>query len=220
MLKITAQMASPICGEIPQFDALLEFEMAQRQGVAQKLRRELPAPPQGAVHIPMVRRRLGPWEVGCCSAPIARQRAEFKEHKAKRLATERAELLQASQRLVVATGNATYKSYRLPQRVRDFERIVWLVWGHRRPIKSLLRSVRSLGMDRSVGYGRVESWVLEEVPGEEWWYAPSAAGTVLMRPLPYGPWLPKDLIGYRRDFGACCAPYWHPDRYGEIVVPC
>jgi hypothetical protein len=41
-----------------------------------------------------------------------------------------------------------------------------------------------------------------------------------MRTLPAGPWLPPDLIDFRPDFGAAVPPYWHPDRYTEIVVPC
>ena len=32
--------------------------------------------------------------------------------------------------------------------------------------------------------------------------------------------LPKNLVGFRRGFGACTAPFWHPDRFTEIVLPC
>lgn len=215
MLKVTAWMSSPIAGDVPHLDALLEFEMSQREGAADKIVRGSPAPPQGAVHIPMLRRRAGDWNVACCSSPIFVARREWRENFAKRLAVEHADALAENQRLVVATGNATYKSYRLPLRIRDCERVVYLCAGHRRPILSLLRSVDSLGKKRSVGYGRVGKWEAEEVEGNAWWFADG----VLMRPLPACA-VPKNTTGARKDFGACTPPYWHPDRYGEIMVPC
>jgi hypothetical protein len=219
MLKVTAWMASPIAGDVPHLDGLLEFEMSQRLGLAQKVRRDLPAPPQGEIHIPMVRRQIGRWNVACCSSPIYLVRHEWRENFAKRLAVEHADLLATNQRLVVATGNQVYKSYRLPLRIRDCERVVYLCLGHRRPVLKLLRSVSSIGKKREIGYGRIREWTAEEVEGEAWWFAPSTAGPVLMRPLPVEG-LPANLIGARQDFGACTPPYWHGDRYGEIVVPC
>ena len=72
----------------------------------------------------------------------------------------------------------------------------------------------------SDGYGVVREWTVERIDADLSWFAPSEVGPVLMRPLPVGPWLPDNLTGARRDFGACVPPYWHPERYGEIVVPC
>jgi hypothetical protein len=221
MLKVTAHMESPIAGDVPYLDAILEYEMSQRLGLAYKIRRDQRAPPAGEVHIPMLRREFGGVpHIPCCSAPICGEFHETVDRFAKRLAVEHAGLLAEKERLVVAMGNSTYKSYRLPLRVRVAPRIVWFCEGHRRPILQLLRSVKSLGKKRSIGYGRVERWEAEMVDGDYWWFAPHERGTVLMRVLPFCDELPQDLIGYKRDFGAVVPPMWHPDRYTETVSPC
>lgn len=220
MLKVTAWLAEPLAEYPPMLDAILEGQMASRMGLAHKVRRDLPAPPEGAIHIPLAHNRVGGRSVPCCSSPIFAQQAIWREHLAKRFSVEHAHLLSPRERTVIATGNATLKSYRLPLTIRAVERVVWFCKGHRRPILQLLRSVPSLGKKRSVGYGRVRKWEAEEVEGRAWWYADSPAGVVLMRPLPDCDDLPANLIGFRRDFGACTPPYWHPDRYAEIVVPC
>lgn len=220
MLVVTAHLASPLAGDAPYLDALLEFEMAQRLGVATRLRRDRPLPTE-SIHIPILRRAMGSVRhIPCCSAPICEQRSERRENFSKRLGVEHAGLLADKQRLVVATGNATYKSYRLPLVVRDVPRIRWFCEGHRRPVLQLLRNVHSIGHKRSQGYGRVARWEAEMTDGDYWWFAPSEAGPVLMRALPWCDNLPSRLQGYRRSFGACIAPMWHPERYMEIVVPC
>lgn len=221
-LRVTAWMQSPIAGDVPMLDAVLEFEMAQRQGLATQLRRDQPAPQLDGVHIPIAKRMIGGWNVPCCSGPIYRARGERVERFAKRLAVEHADALADSQRLVVATGNSTLKSYRLPLRIVNCERVVYICRGHRRPVLQLLKSVSSIGHKRSIGYGRVEKWSAEYVDERSpaWWYVATKVGAVLMRPLPWCDELPKDLVGFRRDFGSCVAPYWHPERYTEIVRPC
>jgi len=219
-LKITAHLASPIVGDVPFLDAILEYEMAQRLGLAGKIQRHEVAPPYGQVHIPMLRRRIGGMLVPSCSSPICAPQHEAVEYFAKRFAVEQAGLLDEKKRLVVAMSNSTYKSYRLPLHMRACDRVVWFAAAHRRPVLKLLKSVNSLGKKRSYGYGRVARWEAEPWH-EDWsWWLVTEKGSVLMRPLPLCDDLPSDLIGYRRDFGACQPPMWHPDRYCERVVPC
>jgi hypothetical protein len=219
-LKVTCHLASPVVGDLPFLDAILEGEMARRDGSATRLRRDQPCPPYGQIHIPMLRRTIGGLAVPCCSAPIARADRVTVEHFAKRLATEHAGLLAPKKRLVVATGNATFKSYRLPLQVQVIHRIVWFAIARRRPVKQLLRSVRSVGRKRSMGYGRVAEWVCERIDNEWSWFVRTEAGPVLMRPLPFCADLPGGLLGAREDFGAVQSPMWHPDRFVERVVPC
>lgn len=219
-LKITAWLSSPIAGDIPFLDAILEYEMAQRSGLAFKIQRHQPAPEYGEVHIPMLRRRIGGLLVPCCSAPICAPQREAVEHFAKRLAVEHAGLLREDRRLVVATGNSTFKSYRLPLHLRACDRIVWFSVAHRRPVLKLLKSVHSLGKKRSIGYGRVARWEAEAWHADWSWFAPTDRGPVLMRPLPLCGELPAGLLGFRRDFGAVQPPMWHPERYVERVAPC
>ena len=219
-IKVTAYLSSPLVGDVPFLDGVLEYEMAQRTGLAQKVQRHEPAPPYGEVHIPMLRRMIGGLLVPCCSAPIFAPDHEFVSHYAKRLAVEHSDLLREDRRLVVATANMVYKSYRLPMHTRACSRVVWFAKAHRRPTLKLLKSVHSLGKKRSQGFGRVSRWEAEDWPHDWSWYAPSEKGPVLMRPLPLCDELPKDLQGARRDFGAVQPPMWHPDRYTERVVPC
>lgn len=219
-LKVTAWLASPLAGDPPMLCGLLQYEMAQREGKANKIRRDQPCPSMEDVHIPVLLRRFGNLSIPCCSSPILAPEIECVEHFAKRLATEHAGLLAEDRRLKVAIGNSTFKSYRLPLRIRLVRRVVWFVVAKRRPVLKLLRSVRSLGKKRSYGYGRVERWEAEPAAADWSVFAPCAGKEVLMRPLPYGDWLPENLTGYRRDFGACQPPYWHPNRWCESVTPC
>lgn len=219
-LKITAHLATPVVGEVPFLDAIIEFEMAQREGKAYKIQRHTPPPPYGDVHIPVLRKRIGGYLVPCCSAPIYSPMIESVEHFAKRIGTEHADLLAPEKRRIVAMGNSTFKSYRLPLQLRLCDRVVWFAEAHRRHILKLLKSVKSLGKKRSYGYGRVREWEAVNVD-EDWsWFAEIEHGPVLMRPLPLCDELPEGLIGWRRDFGAVQPPMWHPARYIERVVPC
>lgn len=226
--KVTAVLSSPLAGDAPYLDGLLEFEMAQRQGKAQTIQRGQPAPPVGEIHIPCLRGVFaGVSGIPRCSAPILAPENVRHEHYAKRLRVENSGLLREGQRLVVATGNTWTKSYRLPLKISNVAKVSWFIGGSKwRPLKSLLDSVHSIGKKRSHGYGRIAEWQFEEIEHDWSWFAPCEHGTLLMRVLPWRedvlPWCddrPK-LIGWKRWFGGVCPPYWHPDRYMEVAVPC
>ncbi len=219
-LKVTCYLASPIAGDLPMLDALIEYQMAVFEGKLYRIRKDGPVHRFGEIHIPMLLRRIGGLEVPACSAPIIGPAPEHVEYFGKRLAVEYADLLAPGERKVIAITNSVYKSYHLPLIVRPVDRIVWFCVAKRRPILLALRGIKSLGKKRSQGYGVVARWEAEYVDEDYSWYAPSEAGRVLMRPLPDCDELPADLIGYRPDFGAVQPPYWHPDRYVERVVPC
>jgi len=220
IIKVSCHLATPIAGDPPMLDALIEFEMAQRQGKAEKIQRSEPAPVYGEIHIPMLRQQIGGLLVPCCSSPIMVSQRQTTEHFGKRLSVEHSNLLSPRQRKKVAMGNATYKAYHLPLRLHRVDRIVWFARATRRHTLKLLKSVHSIGKKRSQGYGRVDRWEAERIEADLSWYAPSDRGPVLMRPLPLCADLPDNLIGFRRDFGAVQPPMWHRDRYIERVVPC
>lgn len=239
-ILITARMAGPLAGEAPHLDGLLEYAMSPHLASIERSRigystgdrdlglyrgkvtRATPAPPEGEIPIPLARVRFGGRLVSCCSSPImAAVDTDSVEHYAKRFPTELAGLLDDAERRQVTTTNTWTKSYRLPLRIRNVSEIRWFAVGDRRDIlKRLRKEIKSLGKKPSDGYGRVAEWTVERTDIDASLFAKSPHGTVLMRPLPFGDWLPSDLVGYRRDYGACSPPYWHPDRYGEIVVPC
>ncbi len=226
-LLVTAHLCTPLAGDAPQLDGLLEWALSPFFDRAQpcadghyKLTRAGPAPKQGGIPIPLVRVWLGPWLVARCSSPILGPCVETVDHICKRLSTENASLLDPAERTIVSTTNSWTKSYRLPLRVRRVELVRWFCCGHAREVRKALKRVHAIGKKPADGYGRVARWTAEPTPDDLSWYAPHDAGRVLMRPLPNGPWLPKDLIGFKRDFGACCPPQWHPERATEIIVPC
>lgn len=228
-LLVTAWLSSPLAGDPPHLDALLEWSLSAFNGHAfpddkeghLKLTRAGPAPRQGAIRIPLEREWVGPWLVARCSSPILPVPAkETVEHVNKRLAVEMAGLLAPAERKVVTTTNAWTKSYRLPLRIRAVPCVRWFAVGTRREVRRALRDVHAIGKKPADGYGRVREWAVEQAAEDLTWFAPSLAGPVLMRPLPVGDWLPAGLLGARRDFGACCPPMWHPERATEIVVPC
>lgn len=230
-LKVTANLSSPLAGDAPYLDSILEYQMALIEGRCMALTRAQPAPRVGEVHLPVLRGTFGGVAgIPRCSAPIVAPEAVRHEHFAKRIAVEHADCLAENQRLVVATGNSWTKAYRLPLKISNVSRIVWFIGGNdsdregkrsnRKMLLSVLRRVESVGKKRSQGYGRVSSWEAEEVE-EDWsWFAATEHGPVLMRALPKCDELPPNLIGFKQDFGACIPPLWHPDRYMEIVVPC
>jgi hypothetical protein len=223
-LLVTARLATPLAGNAPRLDAVLESVMSlyHAKGIpGHKITRDGPAPPLGALPISMARETLGPWPVAKCSDPILGiTRAETVEHVTKKLGVDKADLLRESARLVVSTTNSWTKSYRIPLRVRVVDRVRWFAVGDRRAILKILRRVGSIGKKISVGYGRVAEWTVDRMDDDWSWFAPSDGGPVLMATLPFGPWLPEGLVGVRRDFRSCCPPYWHLSRLTEVVVPC
>jgi CRISPR type IV-associated protein Csf3 len=155
------------------------------------------------------------------SSPVFVVETDNHEFFGKRLGVEHASLIDPRDRKVVAMGNATYRSYRLPLRVRAIRRVVWWVASdRRRAIKQLLRKITSIGKKRSIGYGAVAKWDVDQCDIDMSWFAPTEKGTILMRPLPNCDELPADLAGACPDFGAVQPPYWHPQRYVERMIPC
>jgi hypothetical protein len=223
-LLVTAWLAGPLAGDPPQLDSLLEFVVSlhhPRAVPGYKVDRRFPAPPQGAVPLPIARRTLGKYLVACASSPIlAATEAEWVEYVNKRLSVEDAGLLDPRERRVVTTTNGWTKSYRLPLRCRRVAAVAWFAVGDRRSVRKTLKQVPAIGKKIADGYGTVREWVVEPTDRDLSWYAPTDAGPVLMRPLPVGDWLPAGLVGARLDYGAAVAPYWHRERYTEIVVPC
>lgn len=223
-LLITARLDTAIAADAPRLDALLENVLSLHNHKGQpgsKIDRALPAPPQADIRIPILRQTLGPWKIAVCSDPVyGVVSAEYVEHICKRIGVERAAYLDAERRPVVSTTNSWTKAYRVPLRMRKIDCVRWFAVADRSSILKVLRRVEYLGKKRSVGNGRVSAWDVTAIDDDYSWFAPSSAGPVLMATLPVGPWLPPGLIGFRRDFGGCCPPYWHPDRYAEIVVPC
>lgn len=223
-VKVVAVLANELAGAAPQLDALL-VKARCRYHDSPAHERFDPAPPLDAMPpTPLHREWLAGWLVHRCSSPILVDTAgERHSRVSQHFPRERSDLLASSERGTIATTNGAQKSYYLPIRKRLVDRVVWFAVVHDSPStlrRELKRSVSHLGQDRAHGAGRVAEWSVEECDDDLSWFAPHPAGVVLMRQLPFGPHLPANLVGYRRDFNAVCPPYWHPGRMTEVVTPC
>ena len=226
-LRVTAMMTGGIGGHVPQLDALLVELAAHAPGSGSRgpmPTRHEPAPdpydvPPG---VGLDRAEIGGWPVYRTSAPILSSGArEGVEHFVKRIDVSRAEMLAPDRRVQVCHTNSWTKAYRLPLRKFYTPAVAWLCVGDRNRLLKLLLPVRQLGAKLRHGHGAVAEWSVEPIEDDWSWYGPGPDGKpLLMRAIPFGPWLPDNLVGYRRHFGACAPPYWHPERFAEVVVPC
>jgi len=223
-VKVTARLANELIGAAPQLDALLVKARCRFVPPAGPHERYDPAPAfETMPPIPIHREMFGGWLVHRCSSPIL-DTADSDRHQriGQHFPRELAMHLEPSERGVIATTNGPQKSMYLPVRMRLVRRVVWFALLHERPARlraELKRSVTYIGQDRSRGGGRVAEWTVEPVEHDWSWFAPHQQGTVLMRQLPWCDALPKDLIGYVRDFDAVTPPYWHPQRKTNAVRP-
>jgi hypothetical protein len=171
--------------------------------------------------------------VSRCSSPLFRTDYEYVDHFAMRIdAGNVGPLMAETGPQTIQHGSTATKAMFRPLRVRVVERVVWFCVAHgsqsggtkRSPqgcLRKVLREIAGLGKKVAYGYGRVAKWEVEPFHADWSWFAPSDAGPVLMRALPRRLIeLPERLQGYRESFGAVAPPYWHPERYMEIVEPC
>jgi hypothetical protein len=227
-LKISATFCSPLAGEPPKLDALLEWVMSLRmKSVLASSNGHRHAGWKdgvpGSIPIPIARvRRDGfPHLLPLCSEAILPvSPSDGTEHFCRRLATEHAAMVRPECRRIISTSSDEFKSYRLPLRVRPVDRAVWFAVGVGTNVRKLLREVRAIGKKTAMGYGRVAQWTVEPIKEDLSWFAPSPDGPVLMRTLPAGICLPEGLIGYRPWFGSPVGPYWDRRHFCEVVQPC
>lgn len=213
---VTAHLATPLANDPPQLDGLLVYAQSRNHDCD----RSRPAPPQEKGRIPLAREWIGEWLIYHASSPIVGYANESTDYYHRQFPVNKSDLLRPDRQLVIATGNSWTKSYRLPLRARSVDRVRWFVLGVGSPLRRVLKTIRAIGKKTSIGYGRVREWTVEPVDHDYSWFVPLSGGQrVLMRPLPLS-LMAEDVIGARRDFGACVPPYWHPERYGDIVVPC
>lgn len=221
--KVTAWLSSPLAGNLPALDALLEWELAHRLGYKhhKKLGRDIPLSQIERPPIPLYQVTLGGHNIYRCSDPIIpAPRAEWADHLAKRFDTDLAALLLApSERKNLLVASGPYKMRFVPIRVRLVERVVWFFHGDRAEVNKLLKKVIALGKHRNMGYGLIDQWEYEEMSEDYSILALCQGKPVLMKTVPIGPHL-QNVTGYRRSFGGGFPPYWHPETYMEIAVPC
>lgn len=242
-LKVTCWLNSPLAGDPPRLDALLEWVMSAkmravlessngaRHATGMPKHRGQPVVP-GAIPIPLARVRVDgyPHTIPLCSDPImAEVQSDGVEHFTRRFPSEMSALLAPTERKIVTVDAGANKSYRLPLRIRLVDRIVWFCCGRDKidtgrsagtETRKLLRDVHSIGKKTSDGYGQVARWEVELTDEDFSWFAPSSEGPVLMRTIPASAKVPDKLRGFKRSYGAPVAPYWMAENYTELLTPC
>jgi len=221
--KVTARLSSPLAGDPPALDAILEWEMTRRLGIksGRKLTRDTRLSDIQRVGLPLYQTTLAGVNVYRCSDPIIpAPRAEWADHQAKRFDTDLAALLLApGERKSIGTTSGDYKMRYTPIRCRLVDRVVWFFYGDRYEVRRLLLSVNSLGKHRGIGYGLVAGWDFVEASEDYSIFAPRDGRKVLMKTVPVGPHL-EGIEGFKRSFGGAFPPYWHPETKMEIAIPC
>ncbi len=231
-LKVTAYLVSPLAGDPPFLDSLLEMEMmirmpsvwrssgGHRHETELRPDRRTAAPEPGKIPIPISFGRIGGLLVPRCSSPILGEVvSDSTEHFTRRTEMHRVDMVDPARHRKMPAATGFLKAYRLPLRVRAVDRVVWFAVGNGSDMRHLLKRVKAIGKKVAFGYGRVGSWSAEFIDDDLSWFATTEAGArVVMRPLPRG--AVSGATGYRAMVGACQSPYWHPDRQIEVAVPC
>jgi hypothetical protein len=190
-----------------------------KQGV--KLTRDTPLADIPLVPIPLAKRTISGHDVYSCSDPIIPPpSAEWVDRIAKRIETELiVQLLDPSERKNIEVTCGPYKARYAPLRVRLVDRVIWFFRADRAEIKKILKSVVAIGKYRSIGYGIVAQWEFEDMGENDYSiFAPWENKKVLMKTIPNGNLV--DVSGYKVSFGGGKPPYWHPENYMEIAIPC
>lgn len=219
--KITCNLLSPLCGNAPRIDSLLEYELALRLGLkySRKLTRnvklsEIKNPP-----IPLAKKTVKGFDIYCCSDPIyGNVYAEWSDKQSNRFyVSELALILHESQRKKLLTSSGPYKSRYAPLRIRLVDKIFWFVRGDRKEINKLLKKIIGLGHCRNIGYGMIDSWEYKEQENDYSIFADLKGKKIIMKTLPIQ--VAKNCYGYRHSYGGAFPPYWHPETYMEIAIP-
>jgi hypothetical protein len=220
--KVTAFLGSPLCGEPPFLDSLLEYELSLRLGMkqARKMTRNISLSQVEKPPIPLAKRTLLKDDVYCSSDPIiGTVYAEWTDRQSKRFDTDIAAIiLHESQRKKLLTASGPYKSRYVPMRIRLVDKICWFVRGDRKEINKLLNKIIALGHCRNIGYGIITGWEYEEMEEDNSIFANNKGSKVLMKTIRIE--AAKGSKGYRHSYGGAFPPYWHPETFMEIAIPC
>ena len=222
--RITAFLQSPLCGQAPQLDALLAWELSLRLGekYQRKITRSVPLSEMPKIPLPLARRTICNYDIFCCSDPILpSSRIEWQERMAKRFDTTKNSLiLHESQLKSLLIASGPYKQRFSPVNLKLIDRVVWIARGDRKQINKLLKGVSSIGKCRNSGYGLVGFFDYEELEDDLSIFANYGRGKILMRTVPSVVAFKEPCTGYSVSFGAWTHPYWHPENYMEVAIPC
>lgn len=219
---VSAWLLSPLCGDAPNIDSLLEYELSIRLGMkhSRKLTRNVSLSQIKRPPIPLAKRTINGHDVYCCSDPIlGNVHAEWADKQSKRFDTDiAATILHATERKKLLTASGPYKCRYVPLRIRLVDRVCWFVRGDRKEMNKLLKKIIALGHLRNIGYGIVDKWEYEEQEQDHSVFSMLNGKRVLMKTIDVE--AAKGATGYRHSYGGAFPPYWHPETFREVAIPC
>jgi hypothetical protein len=116
----------------------------------------------------------------------------------------------------IKTGQGTMRAYRMPQVIKTVGDIEFYGYGTINKIRELLTYIPSLGKKPAAGWGMVAQWVVEPF-AEDWSTWSDKYG--LMRPIPLGEDVKRDLNEYVKRVCAIKPPAWKACNQVPCYVP-
>lgn len=227
-LKITAFLSSPLAGDAPMLDAILEwyafktnFNDCSRLSKGMRLSKHDRLTYYMIELLPLDEFVFkGGKRCYCVSSPIIDAVSDGVEHYATRMDfSALKDRVSPSDVGKLAPATGPYHPSFEPFRVRAARAIVWYALGTKRYLKEWLSGIESIGSRTAAGFGAVSRWCVEDAD-EDFWLFSGPKKDVLMRPVPVEGFDIGFIQGARYDFGAIVPPYWHPQRQMEILRPC
>jgi len=218
-LRITALLSSPVAvfdDYSPSLDALLEWLWLDERGLASSA----PRPADIIqVDLPVKKGYLGEEWYWCCSSPHYLLDREQTTKFRKRWDYQDKHCNWGKKKAKFSTSEGHTKSYDLPLYLRTINQIDWFCVGDRAEFQQLLNNCPNIGKKRSYGYGKVQSWKVEEFP-EDWHLFRNG---YLARPIP------AELLfkhcGTPKDDNISCMnwawrpPYWLGENKAICAMP-
>lgn len=153
------------------------------------------------------------WYFACSWAQWPNHAREGKDYWAKRIATNRMDIVNMGRKSKVVIEKGRYRSYHMPIFYFSALYVDWYCVGEQQAIQELLSDVWAIGKKTVQGWGRVAEWIVE--PWSEDWS--TWRGTEPMRAIPAAS-LDKFDMGRVRLHGFR-PPYWKAENQTLCLLP-
>lgn len=196
-LRITACLDGPLVLHEPlHLDALLAAAVAVRDNLPPAHTAAELVP----IEIPVQRSECGRYHLASAAQASWTQHAT--RYLQRRFPVEQAQVISTMRSVKISAGPC--KSYRIPYEAGWLDSLAWWCVGDRPAIEALLSLIHYLGKKRSVGYGRVTRWQVDDA--EPWTGFPVLSpGGEALRHLPLDT---PGLVDPSPRFGNLTYPYW------------
>ncbi len=218
-ILIKAHLSTQLCGNSPLLDSLLEYMLSVQLGMQYTVSRDRPLLEENKIELPLSQYDFGEnqyfWKV---SDPIISNPLSVSvEYIQKKFESSSSLLVAPENRKSILTASGPYKAKRVPISVRNITQIAWFAHGDKKEIKNILSRVSSVGKHINIGYGKIYKWEVEECEED---FSVIANNKILMKTIPLELISEFKANSWAASYGSFKPPYWHPDNYCEIAVPC